>query len=160
MYDMWTWEKVWLVVSQGRLTLLLLVFSPGSTLCADHNQAVHLMSRIWEKKGLGTQFQYPRKGRWPVAQLLPKRPQVPELLPSPSSTAAWKAGLNTSSPGEPAEWKVRWLLSGCVTYSQFPFVLIICGAQHSFPSLSCNKDCLRASCGLYLHPHGFCFFMS
>lgn len=126
------WGSVWLMVSQGWLTLLLLDLCPGSTLRTEHNQAVHFVGRMWEKGR--ARVPVPLEGWSPVAQLLPDRPHLPEVPPSsPSSAKVWKPGLNTwaswrhSEPQTLAEWKVggRFLDVSLTLVS--PFILSLLG---------------------------------
>lgn len=103
---------VWLVVSQGGLALLLLVFSPGSTLCAEHNQAVHLMGRMWEKRDWGHSSSTPRR----------VGVQWPNFFPTGLKSQSFHRLLVALLPGNQA-WtrgQVGRLLSGCVSYSHFP----------------------------------------
>lgn len=162
MRDEWTWEKVWFSSWFPRADWPCCSWS--SAQAAHCVQSTIRLFTSWaeceRRRDWGCSSSTPRRvgDQWPSFFPIGLKSQnfYHLLVALPPGNQAWTRG----PPGELAEWKVRWLLSGYVTDSRFPLVLIICGARHSFPPLSRNKDCLHVSCVLYLHPHRFCFFMS
>lgn len=82
--------------------------------CSLHGQNV--------REGTGASVQYALNNMLPLVQLLLGRPHLSKVPPSPSSTAVWKAGLNTDllemfrNPNQQSEKSGDWFLGVSLSF--------------------------------------------